>query len=759
MAILKESNLTTWIDTIICHLYGDSFIGAQPADVINDEVDISAAAIANIQIFQLASRTNYLKLAVEDIQSQFATTKVPNKILRLDNNAKFIADIQNDLIETKLLTITDNINYSTIVNLALENFRTKSFNFTKADNSHFSLIEEIDSVIVFKSKSNTTGALHTPIIITNDINSNVIIDPLVIDGSEDIELNITLKDQEVTKFGNGVLPTGTEVYYGIEITNDARIGKAWKHVNGSAIGQDPDHRLVTDDLIDLWTNKIDATFIPASLYGNETLLNEQGNGSILRFETSRNDAPYDSLKTTYIGIHKNPLTTGIDHGFKFDTIENNTGVNAHLYATFLGTNYELYGTHNFNPSEYATLNSPNLTGVPTAPTAPVAMNSGSLQVANLSYVFEAIKKADEDKWNKYQATIDYLLHNKHNMYNNTDCYVYHNIFTAYTENRIIKGTNNPGFDMTTYATAKWHNENMIKFGSGVAHDFKVRIPLGFDTIWLRVTNDRWNIYGVKHGTSTPNTPVFSQETSNTLARYSAGHRNLVTMTPDGGVLDGETYFHKWVPIPVDKSMNPTIVNVNGVDCREVTIYSGKYNFNSYNIVPGDNWISGLAYSKNPFRHSNVSGYGIAFGINNSNQTPWHSEWNRDNLAYFRAGQITTIRIPVYDHTSVVEDTSEHDFVIGRNDRLLYIVGHNDNWANGGHRSLSINGIQIERFRTTYISPFEKHFNNNLYSNYMAARIPAHLITSSDGFVEMSIDLTHSSEPFYFREIGIHNFIP
>ena len=761
MAYIKESNLTTWIDQIICHIYGDPYIGAQPGDVINDEVDISAAAIANIQIFQLASRTNYLKNVVEDIQSQFVTTKVANKILRLDSNSKFIADIQNELIETKQLIITDINNTSEIYDLKTNQLRSNQYGFIKSDDTIINLIDEVTNELILKCNAETATQLKTPVTITNSTDSNILINPVLFDGSNDLELDITLKPQTPDKFGSGVIPlSGGEVYYAIELTEDARIAKAWKNINGSVIGQDAEHRLVSDDQIDIWNNKIDATFIPASLYGNETLLNEQGNGSLLKFETSRNIAPYDSLKTTYFGIHRNPTKPEIDHGFKFETFENNTGVNKHLYVGFLNEYFELYGTHNFNPSEYATLNSPNLTGVPTVPTAQVSLNSGSLQIANLSYVFQAINKADEDKWLKYQNTIDFLLHNKRNMYNHNDCMIFQNIFDAVTSNYIAKGVVAPGFDNTTYSTAKWHNENMIKFGTGATHDFKVRIPEEYDTIWLRVTNDRWNIYGVKHGTNTPDPITFDATKSNTLARYAAGYRNLVNISPDGGLPDSDTYFHKWIPIPIDKTVNTTVVNINGTQCREVIIYSGYYNYNSYNITPGDNWISGLGFSKNPFRHTALSAYDIAFGLNNTFKLNWHSEnWNRDNLAYIKAGTVGTFKIPVIGREIIKPDTSDLDLVVGRNDRLLYIIGHNDNWQNGSHRSITINGIPIERFRTTYHNPFSRHYNSALYSNYMAARIPSSIIETCNGFIEVSIDCTKSAEHFYFREIGTHDFIP
>lgn len=745
MAYIKESNLTTWIDNIICHLYGDSFIGSQQADVINDEVDINKSAVANLQAFQLTSRTNYLKNAIDLINTQFTTTKTANKILYLDENSKFIADIKNDLIETKKIIISDNLNYSLITKLQIQNFRTSTLSVLKADNSYFNLLDELNSEIFFHGVSDSTTKLHTAITISDSgsLTSNVLITPLLIDCGSDISLDINLRDQATTIMGLGVVPDidSSTVFYAVELTPDARIKTAYKTINPTAIKQDEAHRMITDVQVNNWDNKIDSTFIPAAMYGNETSLNNINQGSILKFSVTRNASPETTLASTTIGVRSRPSSQDIDHGFIFESTTN--GVKR-ISAKILDTTSELFGTHNYVPANYAPLNNPQLTGVPTAPTAQVELNSTSLQIANLDYVLNAIKKSDEDKWNRFQDIINTLLTNKHHTYNPLDCSIYQNIFTAVSQNLIAKGNSNTGYDGTTYATAKWNDENMIRYGTGVAHDFIVRIPVTYDMIWLRVTNDRWNIFGIKHGTSTPNNATFNQETSNTIARYSAGFRNLINFSPDGGLPDSGTWTHKWVSIPVDKNKNNNIVVVNGISCREVTIYGGKANGNT----PGDNWISGLAFSMNPFKHTSISGIGIYWGLNNHEQCGWNSQdWNRDNLAYLAKGGVRTIRIPVIDWVNETED------------RLFYVVGHNDNWNSLIHRSVACNGTTLERLRTTYINPFEKHFNNPIYSNYAAARIPASIIANCDGFLTFTIDVTKNDDQFYFREMGIHKFIP
>ena len=76
-----------------------------------------------------------------------------------------------------------------------------------------------------------------------------------------------------------------------------------------------------------------------------------------------------------------------------------------------------------------------------------------------------------------------------------------------------------------------------------------------------------------------------------------------------------------------------------------------------------------------------------------------------------------------------------------------------------HTSLSVNGLLIERFRTTYDNPFARHFNSKIYSKYIAARIPKELINPDKRFIDVKIDMSTVNDGIhiYFREIGTHDF--
>lgn len=748
MAYIKESNLTTWIDTIVCHIYQDAYIGAFVTDIVDDQVDIAKSNSANIQIFQLVSRTNYLKTLAENIQSQFVITKTPNKILRLDGNAEFIANINNDQVLTKKLII-DDITESYINTLSVTNIRSDSYklNLTVDGNANqIELFQQNDNsanLVQVNANANSADKLLVPVNIVGDSSNNIIMDSFNLDGTEDITVKLKLKEQDVVTTNADQIPFDTTgVYYAFTLTPDARVSRAWSTISTDALTSTEMNRFVSDADKELWNNKVDDTFIPASI-------NSSVNSNYyFNFNSVPNALPYTTLKSSDFGIKSDINNDTYDHGFRFDTIQTSNGTTSKVQVNFLNTFHELYGTHNFDPSKYATLVSPTLTGLPTAPTAPVTLNSTSLQIANLSYVFSAIQKADEDKWQKYQDTIDFLLNNKHNTYNTNDCVIYHDIFTAKTQQVIAKGVVTSGYDETSYATNLWNKRKMIKFGSAAIHDFKVNMPADYDIVWLRVTNDRWNIYSTFHSTSAG---TGSADTASYYARYAGGHRNLINFAPDGGMTDSTQWQHKWVPIPIDKNNpnNQKTITLNNVTCLALTIYSGTYKDAAGTFAPGDNWISGIAFSKNPFKHTSVSALGIHWAINNSEHSiGWNSEdWNRDNLAYFVGSNVSNFRIPVIDYLNETED------------RLVYIIGHNDNWQNGSHSSLRCNGQLIERLRTTYINPFAKHYNSQMYSNYMAARVPASLIANSNGFLTFAIDRTTNDDPFYFREIGIHKFIP
>ena len=276
---------------------------------------------------------------------------------------------------------------------------------------------------------------------------------------------------------------------------------------------------------------------------------------------------------------------------------------------------------------------------------------------------------------------------------------------------------------------------MICFGNTSDHNFYVRVPTNknYNTVWLRVTNDRWNVFGVRS----------DKLDAAKYNVFTAGNRNLINMAPDGGLPDGTQWRHKWVPIRLDEYIFTSATD----SYKEYQIFGG--NKIAANQVVGDTWISGIAFSTNPWNHNSVSALGIHWKVNGGDALNWHThDWNRDNLAFFPANTSKNFYLPAITQINGL-------------DKLIYFIGHNDNWQNGIIKSIKINGIEIERIRTTYDNPFARHFNSAMYSNYLAARIPANVFYGalSSGKIKVTVDTTDSDTSFYFREIGIHDYFP
>jgi len=295
-----------------------------------------------------------------------------------------------------------------------------------------------------------------------------------------------------------------------------------------------------------------------------------------------------------------------------------------------------------------------------------------------------------------------------------DAIVYQDVFESLEEGLISKIGNPTGWDETTHAVNPWNRRRILKIGNGEQSDgngISTIIPEGYDVLWLRVLNDRWTVFRAK----------FLDGDREDIGKFACGYRQLNEYSPDGTAPDSFHRLHMWCQIPTARS-------------GRIGIFSEK---NS------DTWISGLGFSKNLWNHARNSGVAYHWAINGGTPTAWHTEgWNSDVLAGFNAAQTYEIRVPV---------------VFSGRDKLLYVVEHNNNWLGTMHTNLTVNGVQVERFRTTYDNPFATHYNSKLYDRYIAARIPADLIKKEDKFVTVKIQMTLSDHHIHFREVGTHDF--
>ena len=306
---------------------------------------------------------------------------------------------------------------------------------------------------------------------------------------------------------------------------------------------------------------------------------------------------------------------------------------------------------------------------------------------------------------------------KNNMYLSENAIIHSDIMVAFNSNVIKKVGNPKTFDATSYrSTNKWNGKTIIRIGNNENTDgngIATTPPAGYDVIWIQCLNDRWETFN-----------VFYTNSSNKrehLGKFACGYRSLNEISPDGGSPNSFWNLFAWLKIPIVRS---------GV---EHVITSG---------LNSDTWISGIAFSKNPWGHAMNSAVAYHWAINGGDGTTWHTHnWNNDNLSYFPLHQKKTARVPVVQNGKC---------------KILYIVEHNNNWTGTQHRGVSVNGKAIERFTTTFNNPFSVHFNHKYFDRYIATRIPDGVIRPNDRFIDVTIDLTQNNHHIHFREIGTHD---
>ncbi|MCB0018192.1 MAG: hypothetical protein KDE09_10420 [Anaerolineales bacterium] len=330
---------------------------------------------------------------------------------------------------------------------------------------------------------------------------------------------------------------------------------------------------------------------------------------------------------------------------------------------------------------------------------------------------------------------------RHRMYP-ADPIIYQNIFEPYRSG-VMKKIGNPiGWDDTAYAQTQWHGRLIINIGTGENADgngVEINIPAGYNTLWIRVLGERWETFKA----------YFLDGAQETVGIWSGGLRNNNHFSPDGSLSDGnnmdanaygpnwpEAYAvrnsvtdkslsgNQWLPIPVGRAGRLALVTKN------YTQFGG--------------WLSGLAFSRNPWGHASLPAVSYHWAFNGGNATRWDGQWVNwygDTLTALQNNATTTLRVPVMP--------------TGR-DKLFYMVEHNNYWNGAFHREIRVKGTPVERFLSTYDNPFARHFNGKTYARYIAARIPAGLITSTDRFLDVAIDGTATEIAIFFREAGTHD---
>jgi hypothetical protein len=311
---------------------------------------------------------------------------------------------------------------------------------------------------------------------------------------------------------------------------------------------------------------------------------------------------------------------------------------------------------------------------------------------------------------------------RHRMYPD-DPAVYQDIFEAKEKGAIAK-LGGPQYDETSWGrNHPYYDRPIIRYGGNNEKDgngAKVIIPKGYDTVWVRVTGDRWNVihaYSLDSG-------------SKDLGFWAGGKRIGNSYCPDGSLSDSHSDRHQWLPIPA-----------GGVGSLALISYPPKIAIRG----TGELWLSGLAFSKNPWAHAAQSALGYHWAVNggsNYNDVKWENDsYLGDVLARIDGKTNWLLKVPV---------------VPSGRDKLLYVITHNSDWNDCAHSGITVNGQKIERFMATYDNPFARHWNSKVNARYIAARIPSSLIPQDARFLDVKIDMSKQNMSIKFREIGTHD---
>jgi hypothetical protein len=242
----------------------------------------------------------------------------------------------------------------------------------------------------------------------------------------------------------------------------------------------------------------------------------------------------------------------------------------------------------------------------------------------------------------------------------------------------------------------------------------VIIPPGYDTVWVRVLGERWTVVHA----------YFLDGSKEDLGLWPGGWRAANCYCPDGSLTDSYKAVHQWLSIPAGRA--------------------GELALTPKPNTGSNFWISGLAFSKNPWAHSVQSAVGYHWALNGGNGTYWEGNWhswNSDSRSRINPKTNLELKVPV---------------VPSGRDKVIYLIEHNDNWNGCMHTGITVNGQKIERFMATYDNPFARHWNSKLFERYIAARIPAHLILENARWLSVRIDMSTQDDGINFREIGTHD---
>eukprot|EP00768_Dysnectes_brevis_P007345 gnl/Dysnectes_brevis/6169_a9349_327.p1 GENE.gnl/Dysnectes_brevis/6169_a9349_327~~gnl/Dysnectes_brevis/6169_a9349_327.p1 ORF type:complete len:633 (+),score=69.49 gnl/Dysnectes_brevis/6169_a9349_327:134-2032(+) len=264
----------------------------------------------------------------------------------------------------------------------------------------------------------------------------------------------------------------------------------------------------------------------------------------------------------------------------------------------------------------------------------------------------------------------------------------------------------------------WDGYERVRFGGNAdkkGNGLEVSVPSGATVLWLRIPGvclDMLNVY-------------YLDGDKRDLGAWGGGWRSSNCYSPDGSLADGTTQgevHHQWLPIALPRA-GPSRVGV--------TKTAGN----------GDGfWCSGVAFGTNPWSHATHSAYCYLKKANGDTGTinP-HDNWHHDVLSVIAHSQTVSLKVPV---------------VSNGQDRVLFLIEHNNDWNGCQHSAITVNGHPIDRFRATFSNPFSRHWSSKFYFRYIATTIPAAIIPRDAIRLDVSITAVRGAN-IYFRELGTH----
>ena len=293
------------------------------------------------------------------------------------------------------------------------------------------------------------------------------------------------------------------------------------------------------------------------------------------------------------------------------------------------------------------------------------------------------------------------------MYAPQEALIYTNIFDALASGVIAKSGNPGGWNDTLYKTSPWNGRYLLHIGgkNPFPNGLLVNVPEGKSVIWISLLSDRWQSFEVYKKDGSP------------LGNFTSGFRLSNRFNPDGSFYSLNPNVHTWMPIPVPGP-------------GQYVICGG----NKKNDAGNDCWISGIAFSSNPWAHAMNSAVAYHWLVNDGTPNPtWvnHNVYG-DQQARLDMGKVYTLNVPV---------------VKSGKDKLLYFVLLDNNM----NSKITVNDKPIDRLAYSNDTPFAKFFNSRT-NNFVSAKIPADVVTTS-GFLKVVVDLTGINTDINFREIG------